>query len=522
MEPAGPFPECCSGTRLREFRSTLAICLVLAGAQSVGINRPFLRHHESEGTQCGKHARNYLKFGLSFSRGAILDVSGPTLSAYDEPRDYLYPNHPPSSVLLMAGAFAVFGIREAVLRAVLIVFSVGAVFLFERLARRRLPWPWSGISTAIFALNPMFLYFSVVTVQQVITLVFILAALVAYDRWLDGGGRLAYAALVAAIVLACLTDWPGYYVAPAIVLSHFLGRRDRRGPAAALLGVNVLVFGLYVLYLAWTGGDAPHKLFEAGLSRSSLRMPPMSAYVAGEARELALYFTVPLVVLAIAGLWIKRDVYLASLLFLGADEIAFAQVAGEHDYYSYYLVVFMALAGAEGLRCLAARSRPLAWLAAILFLAQSAWISADRLTREGAYEFYYRLALAVNRATRPEDRLLILTDDIRFYTPFYGDRYVIWYDPTEGDLVTENTAGRRHLPRKEDVRSFVRENPGHCTYAVTADPREIRREVRALLDADDTTLRRFGVHDDDREFLTSLCGPPRDVGGFLFWPLTRR
>lgn len=506
---------------MREIRWTGLVCAVMVAVQCVGIGRPFLRHHESAGTQYGKHARNHLKFGLGVTRGVMLDVSGPSLAPYDEPRNYFYPDHPPLPALILAAAYGVFGIHEAVLRVVLLLFSVGAVLLFWRVARRRLEWPWSGAATAAFAWNPMFLYFSIVTVHQVNTLCGILGALLFYLRWREDGRALNYAGMAGSILFGCLCDWPGYYAAAAIFLYHFFNTHEKRGAVAVLLLINVAVFGGYLLHLAWAGGDGLERLLRIGSSRSTIGIPPLHRYLYGEGREVALYFTVALAGAAAVGLWQRRkDPFLWSLLALAADEVAFAGIAADHDYYTYYLGVALALAGAEGMRFLAGRWKPATAVVAGAFLLQSGAVGSNRLTREGGYEFYWRMAGVMNEVTRPQDKLIILTSDIRFYTPYYADRFSVWYDREEQELVTENSGGRRKPFTESDLRKLLL--GGRFQWAVTADREGIRKDVRALATADDQTLRRFGVHDDDRAFLGQHCGPPVERGGFLLWRLPGR
>jgi hypothetical protein len=158
-------------------------------------------------------------------------------------------------------------------------------------------------------------------------------------------------------------------------------------------------------------------------------------------------------------------------------------------------------------------------VAGATYIGQAGFILGNRWSKEGGYEFYHRLAMAINDVTRPEDKLVILTDDIRFYTPYYADRFSVWYDRKNGELLTENTGGRRKPFGDADLRRLLEENREGFRLAITADRDGIRRHVRVLATADDALLRQFGVHDDDRRFLTGLCGPPLERDGFLFWRL---
>jgi hypothetical protein len=517
----------------------LALCLL----QSTGIGRPFLRQHESNGTEFGKHARNHLKFGLGKTLGLMLDVSGPRLEAYENHRDYFYSNHPPLSALLLAAAFALFGVCETTFRAFLIAMSILALLLFRRLAAGILRPPYDRVATALFTLLPMFVYYSIVTCLQVVALIGVLGAFLFYLRWRSTQRPRDYAGIVISIVFACYSSWEGYYVAPALIAAHVWSRRPGTRAVLGLLGVNVAVFGVYLLHL-WSADPlhlAPiRSLLSAGASRSSFKDLPLLAYVLGEAREIALLFTLP--VLAMAGCWIftlirgpreESDGLIAGAAFLGLHEILFATLASGHEYYSYFLIVFAALAAAAGLQRLTGwirvRSHNAALAAGILlacaFLGQAAWILPRRLLKEGGYEFYYKLGIALDGATRPQDRVLILTHNSTFYTPFYGDRYSQYYEPASGELVPENSGGRRSGVTEKDVLDLLRTNSGRFDVAVTADKSIVVPQVRWLQGMDDATLERFGVdthRTPRRDLLEQICGPPREHGGFLFWDLRSR
>lgn len=533
-----------NGSTMTKPRAELLFCGGLVAAlvliQSVGITRPFLRHHEGVGTEFGKHARNHLKFGLGKTLGLRLDVSGPSLEPYECYRDQFYSHHPPLPPLLLAGVFALVGVSEAAFRGFLIAGSVLALLLFRRLAARVLRPPHDRLATACFAFLPMFVYYSIVTCLQLVALVGILGAFVFYLRWVDSGRRRDYAGILASIAFACYSAWEGYYAAPALVVAHLWARRPNRGWVVGLLGANVAIFGIYLIHL-WAA-DPVHltplrSLLGAGLDRSSAQGPSFPAYVLGEARELALLFTLP--VLGLAGWWLvtlfgtprrEEDGIVAGSACLGLHEIVFAKVASAHEYYSYGLVVFAALAAAAGLSRLldrlGARSRraalAAAGLAAAAFVGQSAWILPRRLTREGGYEFYYRLGLAVREAVPPEGRVFLLTDHIPFYTPFYADRYFLWYDARHRLLMAENMGPRRTDVPEEEVLRLLRENPGGLHWAVTAEKASVVAHVAWLRGRDDRHLEAFGVETvrtARRELLEQRYGPPREHGGFLFWKL---
>lgn len=507
---------------------------VLALVQSVHLTRPFLRAHESVGTEISKHARNHLKFGLSKTYGLKLDVSGPSLEPYGDQRRYFYSNHPPLPALLMAGAFALAGVHEAVFRIVLILFSVASVVLFRRIAARLLPPPGDRAATVIFAALPMFAYYSIVTALQVTALTFILSAILFYLRWRDGGGKGDYLGLLASIALACSCAWCGYYVALVLAAAHVRAGLPRTRAVLSLGFWNVAIFCLYLLHL-WIASppdlDPIRKLLSAGLDRATPADLSWFGYLLGEGRKLALLMTVPALVLAAVGLGGLRRATLtpnerliAALCLLGLDEAIFARLASQHEYFSYPLVVFVALAAGLGVVRIAsrrsARTVPIAVGLASLVVLQAGWVLQRRLTTEGGYDFYHRLGLALQAQVPPRGRVLLLTDNIPFYTPYYGDVYTRWYDAPHRQLMTENSGPRETNVGEAELEALLRARPASFDVVVTAEKESAVPAIPFLQPLTDAQLRSFGVETERgprRELLERTCATPESHGGFLFW-----
>ena len=510
---------------------------VLALVQSVHLTRPFLRHHESVAAEISKHARNHLKFGLSKTYGLKLDVAGPSLEPYGDQRKYFYSNHPPLPVLILAAAYAVAGSSEAVFRIVLILFSLASVVLFRRIAARVLPPPGDVAATVIFALLPMFAYYSIVTALQVTSLTAILSAILFYLRWRDRGSRRDYAGLLASVAVACYCAWCGYYVALALLAAHAGAGLPRTRAVAALLGWNVAIFGVYLLHL-WIASppdlDPIRKLLGAGLDRATPRGLTVFGYILGEGRELAMMMTIPALLLAAVGVGGLRRATLtpnerliAGLSLLGLDEVVFARLASAHEYFSYPLVVFVALAAGLGVHRIASRRPaqllPVAAALVGVVLVQSGWMLQRRLTTEGGYEFYHRLGLALRAQVPPLGRALLLTDNIPFYTPYYGDVYALWYDAPRRRLLTEDSGPQQTDVGEEDLRALLTARPARFDVVVTAEKETAVPAISFLQRLNDAQLRSFGVETERgprRELLERTFGRPATYGGFLFW--TRR
>jgi hypothetical protein len=459
---------------VKRWAAPAAAVVVFAGALFIHVDRPFLRHREGVNTQYAIMARNHVRLGLAQTRLASYEVSAPDLSVYPYWREYCYPNRPFLSVLITAAWFRVFGDGEAVLRLSLLVAALGSVVAFWKLAERLLDPPWRGLATLLFMFNPMFWYFSIVAVPVTYALTFSLAAWACWVRWEES--RRYRVLTVLFLFLGCETDWPGYYATLSIALDAFLQRR--RLLAAGLFSIGLVTFGLHVLHLVWIDPDyhSPivKRFFSAGVERSAQGLPGPVAFVVGEAREVALYFTVGLTILAAVGVRrLPRRVWLLALL--GLDEILFMRWSHHHDYLTYCLPPFFGLAAAKGVETLWTMPR-LKWAAGALLAlaaAQAAWVTGDRLTREGAYEVSYRAALAIKEGTRENDRVLITIADERQYTPYYADRFTAGVEPYEPVLMIHPSGARWPIPDVSALEKYF----GDFTVVLVGDPERAASEI---------------------------------------------
>jgi hypothetical protein len=446
-----------------------AVAVLFAGGLFIHIGRPFLRHREGVGAQYAIMARNHVRLGYAQTRLASYEISAPETSVYRNWREYCYPNRTFLSVLITSIWFHLFGDGEAVLRLSLIVAALGAILAFLKLSERLIEPRWTGLATALFALNPMFWYFSVVAVHLVYVLAFSLAAWACWVRWEEH--RRYRILTVVFLFLACESDWPGFYATLSIAIDAVLQKRRRL--AAGLFSVGVGVFLLHVLHLWWIDPALIRRLLSAGVERSAQGLPGPVAFVAGELRELGLYFTVGLGALALAGVRrLPRRVWLLALL--GLDEILFMRWSHVHDYLSYPLAPFFALAAAKGVETLWTTTPRKIAVASLLALAalQSLWITGDRLTREGAYEVTYRAGLAIREGTRTDDRVLLTIADQRQFTPYYADRYTAGIEPGE-PLMVHPSGPRFPASGVEDLERYF----PHYTVVLVGDPDRAATEI---------------------------------------------
>jgi hypothetical protein len=522
------------------------ILAVFVAASSVNIHVPFLRHAEGSGTEFGKLARNFHRFGCLKLRFGPLDLSGPRLEDYPDWRHLTMTNRNILPTLYFSMTWGWFGHHEWVFRASLILVGAGNILLFYFLARRVLGAGWPHFAaTALFALSPMSVYYTLAAGQYPCSLFMIQVVLLSYFRWRERRSGRRLALFFAWLFVGCNTGWPVYYAALGVGLYEFFLERDRRSPLVWAPVACVGFFGIHLLHLLWIEPDLLRVLVTDARHRIGAEPVSPVAYLIGEARDVAIYHTATVALLA--GAWAilaiarrqRADGIILGLLVLGLEEIVFYRWAALHDYLTFPLQPFFALAAARALEGLAVRL-PRRWMfglvgaVAAAWLLQSAYISHRRLTTFGAYEFYYRLGTAINASTRPDEKVLVATHDLKLYTPFYADRYITSYDAKERRLVTELRAPTADAPGEEAVLRWIDSNRARCDVVVATTKELTLKHDRYLAsvaasstpEATDAILRKFQVDLGDsilrEELERRVAGGTAtrvEHGGFLFYRL---
>lgn len=468
------------------------IGVLFAGTCCIGLTRPFLRHQEAVIGRYGSYARNFARMGVWESRFGMIQVSAPDMTVFGDWRDHYYPQRPALSAVLLGFWSRLFGDGEASLRLSLILVGWASILLFHALARRLLPEPWDLVAVALFALNPMFLYYSLIAVHYCYALMFSLAAWAAAVRIREG--RKYVALMFTAIVLGCITDWPPYFTALSLMIYFWKGWRS---PLSAAIGATaVACFGLNMLHrwlLDPVTGRFVSQLMAVGAHHVSLGGVSPIGYLYSEAREIGLYYTVGLSLATVAGVaaLIRRREWTPLLFALfGLEEVMFFRQAYEHDYLTFSLAPFMALTAAVGMRDL--WERPKFRLAAaglaLLAFVQAAWINGDRLTRMGGNEPAWQAAVLINLQTTPRERSLVAMENPMI--EYYGDRYASRIDRTANRLSLSPT-GPVEVHRIEDlVAHLAKGDAGFDVIVVGA-------AERAIANVD--FFRKVGIRDSELE-----------------------
>jgi hypothetical protein len=510
---------------------------ILYGAR---VGKPFTSDMEAALAQYGMYGRNYVKYGYLRSGFAPISAAGP-LEHYPSVTEQIYSHRPPTVSVLVTLSYQVFGVSESALRIPVILAALATLALFLALAERLLGPGWGLVAAALFAFVPIYSYYAVTTVHQVFGLLGCLLIFLAGLRWMERSERRRLVELVAATGVGCWLDWPAYYAAGAVGLLLVLrGRPLWRGGVAvwlAAIGSFVLFLGylwlldpkegLPLLHLKGSGsgqgGQAPASIFH---------------YLGREGRELAVHFTLPLLILAGVGASQLRPrqnpahQVILSLLLLGTDEVIFPNMSWWHDYLTLPLAPFAALAAALALKGLMA-SAPRRLAAGLLtagFLVQTGLVLHKRLTFVGSNEVSVALAAELSRRTSSTDRSLVRVKHDVHLRAFYADRTVVTYvEPQEALSRMYVNASERGVNDQELIRRLSGPDHGFRWFVTAeADAAAERlawiRGLRGRPDFEEFVRLSFWLETPSKptELLTFLRSrfPSTVEGGFLFFDLS--
>ncbi|EDY20217.1 hypothetical protein CfE428DRAFT_2141 [Chthoniobacter flavus Ellin428] len=163
------------------------------------------------------------------------------------PPEGFYTHHPPLLSLMLTGMFAIFGEAEWVARLLPIAFSFLGVVLLWLLVKECVNARAATFAAIAFSAMPMELRYGRMVNFEPINLVWMLALLLAWQRW-EVDGRRWWPILLAAL-LCEWTAWLGYLFVLAVCLSAYgLARRNRRVMIGLLvtLPVSLLLFAVQI------------------------------------------------------------------------------------------------------------------------------------------------------------------------------------------------------------------------------------------------------------------------------------
>lgn len=457
-------------------RLFVALLLALSVVQVVRATAP-ARDGAFQLLFSGQNAARYALAGRNYLRdGFTAHQLAPSFRAGEGGGDAadlesLYLHHPPATPLLVGASFARSGESEDAATFPFLVLGV-LVPLLIALATRPIAGGTAGAFAAfLYACTPMTaLYGAHVDPQGPILLAPLLLTVWAYARYVRRGRALDLTLLLCALLLSLFADWPAAILAFAMPVSLFgrMRRDERRGillaPALALLFMAGFVAWIYSV------GRSPVDALFASKDIRGWAALLSSSDVVGLAGQVGMTFVervsapvLALSALALVPAW-TRDVRVVGggfgrvigVLFLvgGTHVLLFPAGAAIHDYWSYLLVLPIAIAAGtavEGLRRFIARRQGVGFSLAVAgLLCGGCWfvgsnVAAARLTelrQDPVTRLLPDLGRIVREQTRPDMRLATNLDVnpggpsmlvLPAFT-YYADRSVVGKVWTEEDL----------------------------------------------------------------------------------------
>ncbi|GEM_PF-5193296 len=493
---------------------------VLVALLCLDITDPWNGHHEGWGACYGHMARNSVKYGYGETGFGSVVNGGPRPEG---PFRY-YLHHPPLLPLFLSASIRVFGVHEWNLRLVPILFTAGALCVFWRIGRKLWDERRALLATACMALLPMTHYYGKVVQHEPVALFFQLTMFLFYLRWSERGSRWDFAGMLFAQALACGTNWAGYFMAPLLFLHHRLSKREWKWSLLIPVALNFLLFGFFLLHVfLLSGREGLQDLFSVFLKRSSLpgsSQPELhrftlSAWAGRQVRWTGLYFTVSILVLSL--LWAghtirgrqRQDGCLGAFwLTVGAAYVLlFSDASFVHDYWLYFFIPVLAIAGGGGLALLqgTAIKRALAMLLVAGLLFQSGWICLQRHRERRGYPVELAYSTSVAQHTASPDRIATSLRVIPWYVLYYADRDMILAVDTLG-----------HFQERQAARP--------TRYFITTTSELLISRVPHLRGAGQEFFDRSGVLHSDHILYRYLCEKYRfEVrDGFVFFDLSER
>lgn len=527
--------------RLRTEGRFLACVLVgLLTIWSVFASGPFVRHREHVSAMWAKFAVNHLKFGYQTTRLGHLNVCGPSLERYDNWRTYYYPTRPFLPSVLLSLGFHIAGTSESAYRLILGTFASFGVILFHLLALRLMPSAWDArFCTLVYAGTTLFVYFSTVVAFLAFVLPVCIAGVLVYLHWRERPTPTYVIWCYGLLLAACLIDWIGYYACLGIAMVDFVTRASRRWIALGFIGVGVVAFFLHLGHLWLLEPDGQmyvRGVFGQGAQRMSLAGRTVVQYALGELREICLYLGPAVMITALIGVsrlvQAPGSVHKWTILTMGVwgiESVIFPFNSVLDDYMTYPLIPFFALAAGTGLAWMSRlpRTRPLVAVLLAAMMTQSAFVSWNRFTKEGALRYELQALMATKEKTMPQQGVLLATHMTTVYDGYYLDRYSYKYDPRTGILYCEAFRGGRQLSAKELVE-WARDSGLDFVVAAVKGITDQAPDVQAVIpgsgDSATGTLLEFGIYDPEHEFIRELEAAFPDKSthrGFVFYRIER-
>lgn len=393
------------------------------------LDKPFWGEHDWNGVRYGNIARNYLRYGLLQTKLGQVENSGP---ASPDEFEY-YTRYPPLLPLLIALSYKIFGISEWSTRLVPLVFTSASLVMIFLIGSRFFSLRVGTLAALLALATPMAGYFGKNPSHEPLTLFFILLAFYGYIQ----ARKLTF---VLGLILAQLSAWAGYFLLPALALSH-LWQKDFKS-LKKLIPLWILSAGIFAVHLlhvklltgSLSGGDLFGTLWQRAGVTASLQPEGYNLinYLGRVRLWLSTLFTNTLLLVALFQCLNKKLLPLALVGVFYA--LLFSSSVYIHNYLLFYFLPFLSLAAAALIGHLQMLKKSYLILAAVLLLTVF-WERKDfleALQKSNMDELSVRTGLAIRKQTSFDETVLVQPARLKFvgdkFLRFYGDRNLIYGD----------------------------------------------------------------------------------------------
>ena len=196
----------------------LSIFLLLA---TLNLSAPWDNRHKGwGGGQLAGFAFQHLKHGFRDTMGGNLWNVG--FMTEDGARYIYYYNHPPGLGILVACSMFILGESESSVRIVPILLNLLFIFFMYLFARKLWCRRVAVISIFVLVFDSHFFYIRDFVTTSVSVLVFIMASMYFYARWLEKESNRNLFLLISAIAFGSIFDWQIFFIIPPILLHYLL------------------------------------------------------------------------------------------------------------------------------------------------------------------------------------------------------------------------------------------------------------------------------------------------------------
>lgn len=222
-----------------------------------GINLPYVGPNAANFNNYSLIAKNYNLFGfLNTKFGEIISV---TRDLPSNPEYYLH--HPPLLSIIEALFFKTLGYSFWVGRLVVVLFSLGSLFLIFAIGKNILNKRFAWICAFVYVSTPGSVVFGKMIGQEPLVLFFSLMTAFFAIKYLKNKSKKSVILIIISVILGTLSDWPMTYFSFLISVYLFIRKEIKLGLIILFASLGTaLLFLIYVYFMMSGFSDIGHAI----------------------------------------------------------------------------------------------------------------------------------------------------------------------------------------------------------------------------------------------------------------------